>query len=158
MMSLQAPALAFFENDVDFYNQGVQHQQANQTDLAEQQFKKALKKNPNLAEAHLNLGLIYLQRNWYDGSVASTKKAIALLEKSKKTVIDGQTYTQVISLAYNNLGAVELAKYIDATAALKPAAAKAHAKAAMTWFQKAVKLDPGNSQAHGNIQRLKSAL
>lgn len=53
------------------YNTGVQYQQSGQTDLAEQQYKIAIQQNPELGEAYLNLGLIYINKQWFDGAVES---------------------------------------------------------------------------------------
>lgn len=74
------------------YNSGVEHQQNGRAEMAEQEFKIALQKNPYLAEAHLNLGLIYLNRGWLDGAEASTKRGIEIFEITKKTLVKGSTY------------------------------------------------------------------
>lgn len=137
------------------YNKGVEYQQTGQVELAEQQFKIALQKNPELAEAHLNLGIIYLNRSWYDGSEASTKKAVEILERTRTTLIEGSTWPQTLSIAYNNLGAVEIGKALHAELQFDIAAARTHRQNAMFFFRKAVRLDPSNSQAQGNIQRFK---
>ena len=139
------------------YNKGVQYQQTGQIDLAEQQFKIALQRNPEMAEAHLNLGLIYLNRGWYDGAETSTKKAVEILERTQRTWVKGSTWRQTLSIAYNNLGAIEIGRSIEVASQFDLATAKAHWEKAMTFFGKAVELDPANSQAQVNIQRFKNA-
>lgn len=58
------------------YNKGIRYQETNQFALAEQQYKIALQKNPELAVAHLNLGALYFNKGWYDGAETSFKKAV----------------------------------------------------------------------------------
>jgi len=141
----------------DNYNKGVHYQQAGQIDLAEQQFKIALQKNPEFAEAHLNLGLIYLNRGWYDGAEISTKKAVEILERTQRTWVEGSTWQQTLSIAYNNLGAVEIGRGIEVESQFDFATAKAHWEKAISFFGKAVELNPSNSVAQANIQRFKNA-
>lgn len=74
------------------YNKGVKYQQTGQTELAEQQFKLALQNNPELAEAHLNLGLIYIDRDWYEGAETSTKKAVEIFERTQRTFVEGSNW------------------------------------------------------------------
>jgi tetratricopeptide (TPR) repeat protein len=61
---------------ISAYNEGVQQMDSGQIILAEQQFKLALQRNPDLAEAHLNLGRIYLERGSLDGAQIETEKAV----------------------------------------------------------------------------------
>lgn len=137
------------------YNEGVVYYQAGSTDLAEQRFKQAIQKNAGLAEAHLNLGLIYLQRQWYDGAEASTKQAIDIFERTRTTIVDGSTWQQSCSLGYNNLAAIELNRILG-EAFTDPARAKARCASGNYSFylKKAIELDPTNSYAQGNTQRL----
>lgn len=142
---------------IDNYNKGVKYQETGQTALAEQQYKIALQKNSDLAEAHLNLGLIYLNRGWYDGAEASTKKAVEILERTHRTLVEGSTWQQSLSLAYNNLGVVEIGRGAEKVSKLDFPTARIHWQNAMSFFRKAVELDPSNSQAQANIQRFKDA-
>lgn len=139
------------------YNEGVKFQQTGQIELAEQQFKLALEKNPKLAEAHLNLGMIYIDRGWYEGGEKSTLQAIKIFEQTKETFIEGSTWKQPLSIAYNNLGVIEIARGINKESDFDYLKGKTYWEKAMSFFHKAVELDPSNSNAQGNINRFKDA-
>jgi len=139
------------------YNEGVKFQQTGQIELAEQQFKLAIEKNPKLAEAHLNLGMIYIDRGWYEGAEKSTRQAISVFEQTKETFVEGATWKESLSIAYNNLGVIEIAKGINEESGLDYLKGKNHWEQAMSFFHKAVELDPSNSNAQGNIKRFKDA-
>jgi tetratricopeptide (TPR) repeat protein len=139
------------------YNKGLEYQSEKKIDLAEHEYKLALQKNPYLAEAHMNLAVIYLERGWLDGAEASAKRAVEVFEITKKTLIKGSTYQQSLSLAYNNLGVVEMHRAVGAETKSDSETAKARWKNGMSYFQKAVELDSSNSQAQANIERFKSA-
>lgn len=138
------------------YNKGVEYQQTGQIDLAEQQFKIALQKNSELAEAHLNLGLIYLNKGWYDGAEVSTKRSIEILELTRMTLVEGATWQQTLSIGYNNLGVIEIGRSIEAESQFDIAKAKVHWKKAMPFFRKAIELDPSNAQAQVNIKQFQN--
>ena len=133
------------------YNVGVQDMHMGQMTLAEQQFKLALERNPYSAEAHLNLGKIYLQSGWLDGARTETEKAVQLFERTKRTIVKGATLEQSLSISYNNLGAIETGRAVVAS---DSAQQRLHREAAMTNFRKAVELDPSNAQAEANLQRV----
>lgn len=149
-------AWKWYSSGIKDYNRGVYYQQAGQMELAEQQFKIALSRNPDLAEAHINLGVVYLNRGWDEGAEASTQKGIGLLEGTQTTTVKGSTSQEVLSLGYNNLGAIELNRYVATILQLDTNSAEAHRQKALTLFNQAVTLDPSNSFAQGNIQRLKT--
>lgn len=138
------------------YNEGVQSQQSGKTDLAEQRFKLAIQKNPDLAEAYLNLGLIQINRGWLDGGEASTKMAIEIFERTHKTIATGSNWQQALSLAYNNLGVIEIQRSLAAEIKSDRDVAKAHWKNAMSHFRMAVSLDSMDSVAQGNVERFKN--
>jgi tetratricopeptide (TPR) repeat protein len=145
------------EGWLEEYNKGVEYQQAGKIDLAEQQFKVVLQNNPECAEAHLNLGLIQMNRGWLDGAEKSTKKAMEILEATRKTFVKGATWEQPLSVAYNNLGAVEVKRGLSAEKRSDRDEAKKRWETAMTHFRKAAQLDPMNSLAQSNIERFKNA-
>jgi tetratricopeptide (TPR) repeat protein len=142
---------------IDKYNSALQHQQHNETALAEQDYKIALQQNPDLAEAHLNLGLLYMDSQWWDGAQQETQKAVDLLEKTHTTYVEGSTWEQSLSLAYNNLGAVEMGRGADSEMNSDARSARAHWQTGMANFDKAVQLDPTDAKAQGNLQRFKNA-
>ena len=139
------------------YNEGVKLQQDNKIQLAEQQFKLALKNNPDFAEAHLNLGLIYIENGWLDGAESSTNQAIAIFERTNKTYVEGGTVRQALSLAYNNLGAIEMARALEAEKQRNISDARSHWQKGMNQFRKAIDLDSANGKAQGNIRRFGNA-
>jgi len=55
-------------------------------DAAEGFFKQAIEKDSNIAEAHLNLGLIYLNKEWAEGTLIESRKAIKIYEQSKPEI------------------------------------------------------------------------
>ena len=79
-------------------------------DIAEQQFKIAFQKNPNLTEAYLNIGQVCARAGWINGCENNTKKTIEISERTHETYIEGNRWKESLSLAYTNLGAVECAR------------------------------------------------
>jgi len=142
---------------VSEYNQGLHYQKTNQDELAEQQYKLAIQNNSDLAEAYLNLGVIYLNRTWYDGAEQMTNKCISILQRTQKTIIEGGTLRQTFSIAYNNLGAVEMGRTLQSEIKFNYPLAKKHWKLGMAFYHKAIELDPMNSQAQASIQNFKDA-
>lgn len=139
------------------YNQGLHYQQTNQDELAEQQYKLAIQKNPDLAEAYLNIGVIYIERTWFDGGEQMTNKCIDILNRTRKTLIKGNTLNQTLSIGYNNLGVVAMGRALQAETKFNYVLARQYWKAGMSHFHKAVELDPMNSQAQASIQNFKDA-
>ncbi len=139
------------------YNEGVKLMTEGSNELAEQCFKTALQKNPSSGEAHLNLGIIYMNRGWADGAEQSTVRAIRLLEEAGKTSIGGSTLNQTLALCYNNLGWIEMNRVVDAENRLDITTAKKHWQKGMVSFQRAITLDPGCSVAQGNLVRYRDA-
>ena len=144
------------ETDLDHYNKGVNLMgQPGQTELAEQQFKLALQKNPELAEAYLNLGAIYLRQGLLEGAESNTGKAISILERTKRTYVEGSTWNQTASIAYLNLGLIEINKALAAELKSDKDLARNHMLMALAPFKRAVDLDPGNLKAKANLERFK---
>lgn len=142
---------------VQEYNQGLNYQETNQLTLAEQQYNLAIQENPDLAEAYLNLGVIYLNNAWYDGAEQTTNKCISTLQRTQKTLVKGSTVNQTLSIAYNNLGMVEIGRAIQAESKSNSFLARNHWKKGMAYYRKAVQLDPTDSQAQANIEKFKDA-
>jgi tetratricopeptide (TPR) repeat protein len=142
---------------MDNYNKGLGYQSRGEFDLAEQEYKIALQKNPNLAEAHGNIGLIYINKGWLDGAEVSTRMAIEILESTQKTLVKGSTYKDVLSVVYNNLGVIQIKRCANAETKSDKGKAIALWKEAISYFQKAIELDASNSNAQVNIDRFKNA-
>jgi tetratricopeptide (TPR) repeat protein len=145
------------DDGIEEYNKGLGYQETNQITLAEQQYKLAIQKNPNLAEAYLNLGLIYLNNGWLQGAEEMTLKSISIFESSNKTIVSGNTPQQSLSIDYNNLGAIEMAKALQYETNYDYSSAKYHWKNGIVYFNKAIQLDPTNSKAQSNINRFSNA-
>ena len=156
-IALWATCMGCGEKGFSEYNKALEYQASGKLDLAEQEYKIALQKNPGLAEAHMNVGVIYLERGWLDGAEESTKKAIDIFEKTQKTWIKGSSWQQSLAVAYNNLGMVEINRAGQAERESIKDNAKSHWKVAMSCFEKAVELDSSNSQANANVVKFQNA-
>ena len=62
-----------------------------------------------------------------------------------------------VALAYNNLGVIEIARGVDKESDFDYHEGKTHWEKAMSFFYKAIGLDPFNSNAQGNINKFKDA-
>lgn len=105
------------------YNSAVQFHLQGKLNEAIAEYKAALEINPQLAEAHSNLGLIYNQMHNYGQALAEFRKALAINPKD--------------AITYNGIGAALRAEK-DLLGAIK------------NW-QTAVNLDPKLATAHYNL-------
>ena len=105
------------------YNRAVKAHLAGKLPEAIASYKEALEGNPELAEAHSNLGLIYNQQHHYEQAVSEFQKALAINPKD--------------AITYNGIGAALRAQR-DLNGAIK------------NW-QTAVTLDPKLATAHYNL-------
>jgi Tfp pilus assembly protein PilF len=105
------------------YNEAVKAHLAGKLPEAIAAYKDALAANPELAEAHSNLGLIYNQQHKYELAVSEFQRALAVNPKD--------------AITYNGIGAALRAQK-DLPGAIKN-------------FQTAVSLDPKLATAHYNL-------
>jgi tetratricopeptide (TPR) repeat protein len=105
------------------YNEAHKSHLAGHVDQAMAQYKQAIKIDPELVEAHSDLGLAYNQQHNYGSALIEFRKALALNPRDAYT--------------YNGLGAALKAQH-DNMAAIK------------NW-ETAVKLDPRLAAAHYNL-------
>jgi Tfp pilus assembly protein PilF len=105
------------------YNDAVKAHLSGKLPEAIASYKEALAANPELAEAHSNLGLIYNQQHKYEMAVSEFQKALAVNPKD--------------AITYNGIGAALRAQK-DLNGAIKN-------------FQTAVSLDPKLATAHYNL-------
>lgn len=138
---------------IDEYNLGCDLQAQGDAVSAERQFKLALEQNPDLAEAYLNLGLIYIEDGRLELGEEMTRKSIQLLERARKTIVLGNTFEQTLSLAYNNMGVIEMDRYAKYNRALEYEDARKSWRRGMDHFYTAQRLDPQNSISNKNIRR-----
>ena len=134
------------------YNEGVQHQARGEKSLATQQFKIALQSQPDLAEPHLNLGALYDDDRLFDAAESETQQSIAILERTKTTVIQGSTYQETLSLAYANLGHIQAERANESLARFDLAASQQLQTAALASWKRAAALDPTNVRAQAVLK------
>jgi tetratricopeptide (TPR) repeat protein len=92
------------------FNEGVAFMEINVNE-AERLFKLAIEKDSLFAEAHLNLGLIYLQKEWAEGTRLESAKAIKLFELTKSVnpeIAKTSMWKTNTAVAYGNYGAAVL--------------------------------------------------
>ena len=145
----------YFDSANYHYNQGIRYlaeNPAHPSALAEQQFKIAIDKDPDNAEAHMNLGVYYLRTGWIDGAERETKAAIEIFERTHETKIEGAQWEESLSIAYNNLGVIAVSRI-----AKNPDEAVGLLQEAIADFKKALELDPNNAQAHVNLEKYQTS-
>jgi tetratricopeptide (TPR) repeat protein len=137
---------------ISAYNEGVQHQARGEKFLAEQLFTIALQSQPDLAEAHLNLGALYDDDGLIDAAEAETQQSIAILERTKTTLVEGSTYQQTLSMAYTNLGRIQAERANASFARFDFVESQQLQTAAMASYKRAVALDPTNVRAQAVLK------
>ncbi|MEZ4487346.1 MAG: tetratricopeptide repeat protein [Cyanobacteriota/Melainabacteria group bacterium] len=111
------------EKAAEFYNRAVKNHLTGKLDQAISDYRAAIEANPELGQAHCNLGLIFNQRHEYDPALVEFRKALAINPKDAFT--------------YNGIGAALRAQK-DYDGALK------------NW-QTATSLKPDLATAHYNL-------
>jgi type II secretion system protein G len=127
------------------YNEGVHYLELKQRGLAEQQFKQALRADPDLAEAHVNLAKIYDQAGWYEGAEQEAKKGVDILERTHETTVEGSTWQQSLSVAYTMLSTAK-GNNAEKIGDSDPLNALVELKESLHDFKQAFDLDPTNAQ------------
>lgn len=133
------------------FNKGIEAERFDKLDLAQQLFEEALKKNPKLAEAHINLGLIYIKKNNPDRAWEETTTGLEIIKETKTTIVMGGTWQEQASLAYNNLAKIVFDKAIEAYQAGDIEAMNQHKDHALSLLQQAVELSPDNELATDSL-------
>ena len=139
------------------YNNGVELQGEGKLDEAEVEYKSALKINPDFAEAYLNLGIIYLNKEWVEGGVNCFFKAISILERTKKPSVESQSFNETLSKAYNNLGVAQMAIVEKTEDEAEQKLLLVLWDEALRNFGKAVQVDPQSAEAQVNLKKFKEA-
>jgi FHA domain len=143
--------ISFTDSAINHYNKGIRYMADNPThpdQLAEQQFKIAIDKDPDFAEAHMNLGVYYLRTGWLDGAEKETKEARDIFEQTHETKVEGAKWEGSLSIAYNNLGVIAVRRIARDTSD-----AVSLRQEGVADFKKALELDPNNAQAHVNLEK-----
>jgi tetratricopeptide (TPR) repeat protein len=134
-----------------YFSKGLRFDEEENYKRAEDYFKRALKINPSLANAHLALGAIYLKTGELLEAERSLLKAIETLPRSG---LRGPSYKRNLSLAYNNLGVVEEKRILQAIERQDFLAAENHLSSSRAFYLEAMEYDPQNELAFYNWRRL----
>lgn len=133
------------------FNKGIEAERYNKLDLAQQLFEQALQKNPTLAEAHINLGLIFIKKKNVDRAWEETMKGLEIINETKTTIVMGGTWQEQASLAYNNLAKIVFDKAIAAYEAGDNETMKQHKDHALSLLQQAVEISSKNELAASSL-------
>lgn len=133
------------------YNKGIEAINADKIELAQQLFEQSAQKNPQLAEAHINLGLVYIKTRQFDKAWDETQKGLDVITVSKTTIVRGSTWQEQAALANNNLAKIIFDKAINARENSNLAASKLFQEEALTYLKLAIELAPENELIQKNI-------
>lgn len=133
------------------YNKGIEAINADKFELAQQLFEKAAQKNPQLAEAHINLGLVYIKSRQFDKAWEETQKGLEALKTYKTTIVRGSSWQEQAALANNNLAKIVFDKAINARENGNLVASKSFQAQALTYLKVAIEMAPENELIQKNI-------
>jgi len=133
------------------YKSGVEAMKAGDNAKAETLFKEVIAANPNIAEAHYNLGFVYMLQNNGDAAEAAFRKAIEVDPNKSDAYVGVSTLLASkgkVAEAFELLNGVSALFTQDAKFqfALGIAASNNNGKEAeaLAAFTKVTELDPGN--------------
>ncbi len=149
MTGYSPPDLTFIPDY--YYNLGLEHEKQGAYSKAIKNFEVAARNDPNMAQAHLALGAVYLKSGKYDKSEEATTRAIVTLPRSK---VKGGDYKASLSVAYNNLGAIEELRTAAAMMRFEFDLAENHLDKARGYYISAVEVNPANKLASSNLRLL----
>nr|WP_320116080.1 tetratricopeptide repeat protein [uncultured Desulfuromonas sp.] len=135
----------------DEFNKGIEAQRDNQLEQAKELFHTALSKDPSLAEAHINLGYVYLREKNYDKAWEETTVGLEKIKESHKTIVMGQTWQDQAALAYNNLAKIVFEKAIQAKKAGLITEQKRHQEHTVSLLNQALELVPDLEMTQKNL-------
>ncbi|MBI4368709.1 MAG: tetratricopeptide repeat protein, partial [Elusimicrobia bacterium] len=121
---------------------------------AEDEFKKAIQKNPDLGEAKLNLGIIYMTQGLLNAAEKELLEAKDLMERRQPTLLANMTQNQAISFCLSNLAGVYAMKTSEAIQVLARAEAKDYYAKAKQYADQSVQLDGTNVRSQELERRL----
>jgi predicted Zn-dependent protease len=144
----------------DLYNKAVEATKAGNLDEAEGLYKQVLEKVPNLAEAHYNLGQIYVRKKDMDAAEESFRKVVELQPQKADSYIalaaildmkgKGGDAVDLLSQASPSFEQDVKFQFALATTSLN-AGRNAEAEAAL---RKVQALDPANAESHFHLGTL----
>ncbi len=124
-----------YDKAIDYYNAGVDLHD-NYPDQAMEKYNLSLQNSNDIGEVYLNIGLIYITKEDYPNGIHYTKLALTTFERTNKKVSETQTLIRLKAICNNNLGVVYLRKSDKTTA--------------VSYFKKALDIDPSYSTARDN--------
>lgn len=149
MTGYSPPDLTFIPDY--YYDLGLEHEKHGAYGKAIKKFEIATRNDPNMAEAYLALGAVYLKSGDYDKSEKATTRAIVTLPRSN---VKGADYRVSLSVAYNNLGAVEESRTAAAMMRFEFDLAEIHLEKARGYYFSAVEVNSTNKLAISNLRHL----
>lgn len=133
------------------YNKGIEAIKVDNLELAQQQFTQSIQKNPQLAEAHINLGLVYIKTHQPDKAWDETQKGLRIIAKTRTTIIKASSWHEQAALANNNLAKIIFDKALHAKQSGDLAASKDLQTEALTYLKKATEMAPDNELIQKNL-------
>lgn len=133
------------------YNRGVEYFSRKQVDRAKDHYILAIGEAPDLAEAHINLGLIYMNEGELDLAEDHIRTGIETLERDRKTVARGTSYEEILSVAYGNLGILMVNRARTFDMKLDSDSAAVCWESARGYFEEALVHDPENQYARDRL-------
>lgn len=141
------------------YNEGVELLRQNETDQARDKFRLALEKNPDLAEAHIQMGSLDFQAEQFDQAEQALRQGIHLLEEAGKTSLEKITLEEVLANAYLMLAASEYAQGIEALLVRNDSVGHDQKlRQAGQHLDHAVSLEPQNEELKKNLEEMRREL
>jgi tetratricopeptide (TPR) repeat protein len=142
----------------DEYNKGIEANNAEKIDLAQRLFKQAIQKNPNMAEAYINLGMVYIKQHDDEQAWEATQTGLNLILKNHDTIIRGDSWETQAALAYNNLAKIVFDKAIQAHKLKDLSKQQQYRDEALGYLQQALELAPENELIITNTKYIKQWL
>lgn len=135
----------------DEFNKGIEAERENNLVLAEEMFKVALKKDPTIAEAHINLGFIYMKNKEFDKAWEETTLGLDMVKRDKKTIVMGGTWQDQAALGYNNLSKIIFEKAVTARKNGDIEGQQSHKEHAVSLLKQALEMVPEHEMATKNL-------
>ncbi|GEM_PF-4840753 len=142
------PAKKHFRRGIIFANQ-------QRITKAEEEFGFAIKKDPTLGEAHLNLGILYMGEGLLEAAEKELVLAKDLIDKYGTHAIP-QTKNEALILCLNNLGALHAMRTSESIQALDRLEAKRSYQKAIDYANQALALDANDVRSGELLRRLKN--
>lgn len=135
----------------DDFNKGIEAERSNNFELAQHLYQSALEKDPTLAEAHINLGFVYLRNKQFDKAWQETTKGLELVQQTQKTIVIGKSWQDQAALAYNNLAKIEFEKALEAHKTGQQESMLHHKTQTLSLLRQALELVPEHEMALKNL-------